>query len=218
MRKWVDFLKTIILVRHGESESNIEKRFTGQLDSPLTMTGNEQARLTAKYLDKYKIDKIYSSPLVRAYNTGDAISKRQNCPIKKCSDLAEINGGAWQGLTFDEISEKYPDTYKLWRTNLSFAHPDGGESVCDIYTRVINKFQEILLNENEKTVCIAAHALPIRMIESFIKSKTIECVNEIGWVPNASVCAYTFDGEFTVIERGVCDYLGEMVTNLPKNI
>ena len=50
-------MNTIILVRHGESESNTDKRFTGQLDSPLTATGKEQARLTAKYLDKYKIDK-----------------------------------------------------------------------------------------------------------------------------------------------------------------
>ena len=142
-------MNTIILVRHGESESNTDKRFTGQLDSPLTATGKEQARLTAKYLDKYKIDKVYSSHLIRARETADAIVKRQNCQFEISHDFCEIYAGKWEGLTFDEISVKYPETYSLWIKDLKNANPDEGESIKELYDRVIEKFKAILLEKDE---------------------------------------------------------------------
>ena len=108
-------MKTIILVRHGESETNIRKVFTGQLNVQLTPAGREQARLMAEYLDKYKIDKLYVSSLQRAVDTAEPIRQRQNCPMEKCDELMEINSGFWQGLTFEQIAEKaefsVPRTY-----------------------------------------------------------------------------------------------------------
>ena len=210
-------MKTIIMVRHGQSESNVLKTFTGQLDAPLTQIGQQQARLMAEYLDKYHVDKIYASSLQRAVDTADAIAKRQNCSMVACDAIKEIYSGCWQGLTFDEIAEKYPQTYQVWRTDIGNATPEGGETCAQIYDRVTTFFQK-LLTESEETVCLVCHAIPIRMMESYIKGSSVAAAQEISWVPNASVTVYEFDGMFHEVERGTCEYLGELLSNLPKNI
>ncbi len=210
-------MKTIIMVRHGQSESNVKKTFTGQLNAPLTDAGREQARRMAGYLDKYQVDKIYASSLDRAAETAQAIALRQNCPMEKRDELMEINSGLWQGLTFDEIAEKYPDTYRVWRENIGLATPDGGETCEQLYDRV-TAFLEKVLEEPEETVCLVCHATPIRMMESFILSGSADEAQKITWVPNASVTVYAYDGQFREVERGTCDFLGELCTNLPKTI
>jgi len=210
-------VKTVIMVRHGQSESNVKKTFTGQLNALLTQTGREQALRMAQYLDKYRIDKIYVSSLERAVETAQPIALRQSCPVEKRDELMEINSGLWQGLTFTEIAEKYPQTYEAWRENVGLATPDGGETCKQLYDRVTVFFKEVL-EAPEETVCLVCHATPIRMMESYIRCGSAAGAQGISWVPNASVTAYAYDGKFTEIERGTCDFLGELCTNLPKNI
>ena len=210
-------MKTVIMVRHGQSESNVKKTFTGQLNALLTQTGREQALRMAQYLDKYRIDKIYVSSLERAVETAQPIALRQNCPVEKRDELMEINSGLWQGLTFTEIAEKYPQTYEAWRENIGLATPDGGETCKQLYDRVTAFFEKVL-EAPEETICLVCHATPIRMLESYIQCGCVAGAQEISWVPNASVTVYTYDGKFTEVERGTCDFLGELCTNLPKNI
>lgn len=210
-------MKTVIMVRHGQSESNVKKTFTGQLNALLTQTGREQALRMAQYLDKYRIDKIYVSSLERAVETAQPIATRQNCPMEKRDELMEINSGLWQGLTFTEIAEKYPQTYKVWRENIGLATPDGGETCKQLYDRVTAFFKKVL-EAPEETVCLVCHATPIRMLESYIQCGCVAGAQEISWVPNASVTVYKYDGTFHEVERGTCDFLGELCTNLPKNI
>lgn len=210
-------MKTIILVRHGESETNVRKAFTGQLDAPLTAAGREQARRMAQYLDKYRVDKIYVSPLQRAVDTAGAIALRQNCPMEKREDIKEIDSGKWQGLTFAEIAEKYPQTYQVWKSDIGNAAPEGGETCRELYDRVTAFFEKVL-QEKEETVCLVAHATPIRMIESYIRANSVDAAQDIPWVPNASVTVYEYDGAFLQVERGTCAFLGELFTDLPKSI
>lgn len=210
-------MKTVILVRHGESVTNVHKMFTGQLDVPLTDTGRRQAQLMAEYLDKYRVDKIYASSLSRAVDTAKYIAQRQECPVEKCDALMEINSGLWQGETFLEIAEKFPQTYKIWRSDIGKATPEGGETCRELYTRVTEILKKIL-REPEETVCLVCHAIPIRMMESFILCGNIDGAQQIPSVPNASVTVYTYDGVFREVERGTCDYLGELCTTLPKTI
>lgn len=210
-------MKTIIMVRHGESETNVRKVFTGQLDAPLTDAGRQQANLMAQYLDKFRVDKIYASSLERAVETAQAIAMRQNCPMKTCDELREINSGLWQGLTFTEIAEKYPQTYVGWKENIGLATPDGGETCKQLYARV-TRFLENVLTESEETICLVCHATPIRMMESYIRCGCVDGAQEIPWVPNASVTVYAYDGQFREVERGTCDFLGSLISNLPKNI
>ena len=210
-------MKTIIMVRHGQSETNVRKVFTGQIDAPLTDLGREQARRMAAYLDQYKVDKIYASSLSRAVETAEAIPQRQNCAIEKQDELMEINSGLWQGLTFEEIAEKYPQTYAAWRSDIGNAAPDGGETCKGFYDRVTAFFMRVL-EEPEETVCLVCHATPIRMIESYIEADSVKVAQEIGWVPNASVTVYEYDGAFHVVERGTSHYMADLLSTLPTTI
>ena len=207
-------MKTIILIRHGQSETNVAKVFTGQLNANLTETGRAQARLMAQYVDKYDIEKLYVSSLQRAVDTAQAIIERKNCPMELRDDLQEINSGMWQGLTFEQIAEKFPDTHMAWKTDFDHATPDGGETVRELYDRVTTFFKKVLQSK-EKTICLVCHATPIRIMESYILGKPAQ---EIPWVPNASVTVYTYDGNFQCVERGSCDFLGNLSSNLPKSI
>ena len=210
-------MKTIIMVRHGQSVTNLDKVFTGQLDAPLTDIGRQQARLMAQYLDFYQVNRIFASPLQRAVDTADAIAVRQNCTVEKCSAIMEINSGHWQGLTFDEIAKRYPVTYQAWKTDIGSAEPDSGETCVQLYDRVTAFFKE-MLQMDEKTICLVCHATPIRMMESYMLAGSVAGAQEIPWVPNASVTVYEYDGTFRAVERGTCDFLGDIRSNLPKNI
>ncbi len=208
-------MRTFIMVRHGQSETNVKKAFTGQIDAPLTDMGREQAQRMAAYVNQYKVDKIYASSLDRAVETASYIARTQNCPIERCDALREINAGVWQGLTFEEVSRRYPHTHRDWKENFDTAAPDGGETCEQVYRRVTQWFEEILLHTSEETVCMVSHAIPIRMMEKYILNIPAQ---EIPWAPNASVTVYTYDGTFHPVVRGYSDHLGDMQTNLPKNI
>lgn len=210
-------MKTIIMVRHGQSETNVRKVFAGQLNVPLTEVGREQARRMAEYLDKYNVDKIFVSPLQRAMDTAGAIALRQNCPVEQRDALMEINSGKWQGMTFTEIAEVYPESYHVWKEDTANAAPEGGETCKQLYDRVTGFLQRVL-HAPEETICLVCHATPIRMMESYIRCGSASGAREITWIPNASVTVYTYDGKFCEIERGTCEYLGDLQSNLPKSI
>lgn len=211
-------VKTILLVRHGESETNLSKRFTGQLDAPLTALGRRQAEAMAEYLDRYTIDRIYVSSLQRAVDTAQTIVQRQNCPLVRCDAFREINAGSWQGKTFSEIAQLYPGSYQVWRENIALAWPEDGESCRQLYDRVIRLFTQLAETDGEETICIVAHATPIRMIESYIAAGSADLAQSLSWVPNASTTVYRYDGAYHKVLWGESAYLGDMATNLPKSI
>ena len=196
----------------------MEKVFTGQLNAALTPIGIEQAERMARYVAKYPVEKVYVSSLQRAVDTAKPICRILGCPMEAADTLRELYAGVWQGLSFEEIAERYPDSYAVWRQDIGAAHPDGGESCKELYERVIKTFRYILENSREKVICIVSHAIPIRMIESYITYGNVDGAAKMPWVPNASVTVYDYDGQFHLQEQGVSDFLEEMQTNLPKTI
>ncbi len=211
-------MKTIILVRHGESETNLTKKFTGQLDIELTDRGRKQAELMAQYIDRFNVDVIYASDLKRASDTAEAIRVRQGCELVKTKAFREINAGEWHGKTFEDISKKYSETYGTWKENIAKAFLNGGESCVELYDRVVCEFKKVVEESELETICIVSHATPIRMMESYMSGKGIDMAQELSWVPNASVSIYSYDGEYKTVNRGCCEFLGDMLTNLPRSI
>lgn len=211
-------MKTLLLVRHGQSETNLQKVFTGQLDTALTPMGIEQAERMARYVANYPVEKIYASSLQRAVDTAAPICRLLDCPMETSDDLREIYAGKWEGLTFEEIAERYPASYAVWRQDFGNANPDGGESCRGLYDRVVKAFRHIVENTPEEVVCIVSHAIPIRMIQCYIACGNVEDAAKMPWVPNASVTVYDYDGVFHLQKQGVSEFLGQMQTNLPKTI
>jgi glucosyl-3-phosphoglycerate phosphatase len=118
----------MVLWRHGETTYNAEHRFQGQLDVPLNALGRAQAQRAAKHLAGLRPAAIWSSDLVRASATADYLAALTHLPVRHDKDLRERSGGAWEGLTTEEIRERYPENLAAW-------DPPGGEPVAVVAER-----------------------------------------------------------------------------------
>ena len=215
------FLATILIfVRHGESEGNKSSRFNGSLDFSLTEKGRAQAQKTAEFLDKYKIDKVYASNLLRAKETAQIIAKRQNLNLVEDAALREINGGDFEGQLFDDLHVKFPVEFNTWLTDLGNCQCPNGESIRALFERFNTKVKEIANIERGKTVLIGTHAMPIRVMSTLWNKKDITAVRDLDYVKNASVTVvdYTDVENPKVLEYDIAEHLGELMTELPKNV
>ena len=146
-------MTTLIFVRHGQSMANLQIRFAGHSDFDLSDLGKKQAALAAEFIkENYKIDKIYSSDLLRAYNTARPIAEKLGMDIIATRRFREISAGLWEGLTFDEIAERYPLEYGVWKNNFSMAKCPEGESAEDVYKRISKVVDDISTENADKTV------------------------------------------------------------------
>lgn len=193
-------LTTLILIRHGESESNIIHIFNGQGNVQLTKKGHEQAKKTAEYVTaKFKIDKIYSSDLDRAYNTAKYISDITGLPITKKKGLREIFAGDWEGKDYKYIEEHYPEDYKAWREDIGNTKCFGGESILELAERFSKAVLEIAEENDGKTVVIAAHSAPLRAMRCVFAEEPLSKMQEYNWLNNASVSVVEFkDGKYEI--------------------
>lgn len=212
---------TLILVRHGESLANNEKFFAGQLDVELSELGRRQAEMTAEYVaSAYKIDKIYSSTLRRAYDTAKAISERTNLEIIPRGELREIYSGEWQGLHFDELQEKFAESYGVWINDIGRAEPPSGESVAELYGRAWRAIESIAAeNGDGSTIVVSTHATPIRAILCRLHGYAVEDMKNIPWGSNASLAVLELDGATWSIKlAGYDEHLKDLKTRFPANV
>lgn len=210
---------TLIVIRHGFSEANKEKRFAGHSDFPLSDIGVLQAEKCADTLKQEKIDTIYASDLKRAYFTAVPLSEALNIPIVRHKGLREIFAGRWEGDTFDQLEIKCAESYNTWKTDIGNAHPDGGERVSDLYLRAVSAFREIAEQNKGKTVCIATHATPIRALCTAALGLGAENMKDVPWTANASISLFEYeDGRFTAVYTSKTDHLGDLTTRFPSNV
>ena len=204
----------LILVRHGQSQSNVVRRFNGQTDSPLTELGKEQAELTAKFIkDNFKIDKVYASDLQRAYYTGQKIAEYSNVPIDKSVGMREIFVGEWEDKGNDFLLKR--DDFKLWITDIVNTEPENGETVRDFSKRILDTINKIVNENPDKTIVVATHATPIRVFETFVRTGDIEKMQSRSWVSNASCSVFNYEnGKWSIEQMDICDHLEGKVTRL----
>ncbi len=117
-----------MLWRHGQTTFNAERRFQGQLDVPLNEVGREQAARAARYIAALRPSAIFSSDLSRASETAAALARLTGLSVKLDPDLRERAGGAWQGLSDEQLREEYGQTYAHWTSAPASWAPPGGES------------------------------------------------------------------------------------------
>ena len=178
-----------IIVRHGLSNANKEQRFSGQYDFPLDEIGVQQADAVSKYIyETFKVDRIYSSDLSRAYNTVKPLSELLGMEIIKRSDLREINVGVWQNVLFKEVQEKYPETFKKYISNPGVWTFEGGECYADVQKRALHALEEIAAENEGKTVVIGTHGGLIRALRAAWEGIPL---SEFKKVPNISNCSVT---------------------------
>lgn len=154
----------LILIRHGETDWNIEGKYLGHTDIDLNRKGRKQIRALCKVMEKERIHKVYSSDLKRAVNSSKIIFK--DFAIEKVPELREINFGVFEGLTYEEIVERHATVYKEWVDDPFKASVPRGEQLKDFKKRVLEIFKKILKDNKNKIVAIVTHSGPIRIIVS----------------------------------------------------
>ena len=154
----------LLLVRHGETRGNSTERFWGRTDVELNDVGLRQAERLRDRLASEDISIVYSSDLCRALQTAKVIASRHELSVIACHELQEIDFGSAEGLTYEEISWKYPDLVKSWFSqNLSSRFPDG-ESIADVNNRVIWFLHRLEEHAREETIVVAAHSGVLRLL------------------------------------------------------
>ena len=204
----------VIIVRHGQSLGNLNRRFLGHTDLDLSDLGYKQANATAEYLKNEKIDIIYSSDLIRAVNTAIPHAKIRNFSVILDKNLREAYAGAWEGLIVDEIIDKwgFPVFKDRWKDNFGcFRFPEG-ESIYEAGKRFYDGIKLICSQNKGKTILIASHAAVIRSFWAIISGISPEYVaDKVQFPTNASysICYYK-NGIFTPCEYSNDGHLHEV--------
>ncbi|WP_028584774.1 alpha-ribazole phosphatase [Desulfogranum mediterraneum] len=129
-------MTTIYLIRHGEIATGSPRRFIGRQDLGLTARGREQIATLASSLRSAAIDRIISSPLLRCRQSAAILASTLGCPQEVEQDFAEIDLGAWEGLTVREVEQRFPGAYEARGRDLVGYRPPAGESFADLRQRV----------------------------------------------------------------------------------
>jgi broad specificity phosphatase PhoE len=149
---------TLVLVRHGETDWNRERRFQGRADQPLNEAGRDQARALAKLLHDEPVSALYTSPLRRASETAEILAETFGLQAKPLDALLEIDVGAWEGLTIDEVRAMHPEQAdEDWRSGW-----DDGETYEELSKRVVPALMELGLKHEGNQVLAVTHAGPLR--------------------------------------------------------
>lgn len=210
---------TFYLIRHGQSLGNIQHRFLGHTDWDLTELGYRQAECTAAVFEDIPVDVIVASDLKRAWNTAVPVAKLKNLPIRPEPGFREIFAGDWEGRIFEEIQEIYPEAYTCWREDIGHAKTPEGETVLQLYDRVSDTLRRTAETYADKTIVVATHATPIRLLVTALSGRPVEEAAKTPWVSNASVTKLILeDGTYRIEYADRHDHLGVLSTTLPANV
>jgi len=155
---------TTLLLRHGQTALSVERRFAGRGDIPLTDLGRDQAaRAAAALAERGGVGAVVSSPLGRALETAELVARRTGAPLAVDADFAETDFGSWEGLTFGEVMERWPEEMTAWLADAKAA-PPGGESFAAVAARVDAALDRLLGAHQGQKVVIVSHVTPIKTI------------------------------------------------------
>lgn len=157
----------LILIRHGQTDENKEKRYLGHFDSPLNNTGKQQIESLVERLKLLKVKgACYSSDLLRAVETSEIICNAYSLELMVNPDLRELHFGDWDCHTYDELNEKYTYSLNQWISNPFLYAPPNGETLTQLGSRVDRWVEEIIFSKDGEDCLIVSHGGPIRWILS----------------------------------------------------
>lgn len=202
---------TLVLVRHGQSQWNLENRFTGWIDVPLSEAGEEEARKAGELLKGYRFDRAFTSALVRAQETLRIILDvigTPDVPIERDQALNERHYGDLQGLNKAETAAKFgEEQVHLWRRSFD-VNPPNGESLKDTRDRVLPYYREKIepLLKDGKRVLVVAHGNSLRALVMVLDAISETAVAELN-IPTGAPMRYLIDAEGNIIDRGYIETL-----------
>lgn len=198
-------MSQLVLLRHGESQWNLENRFTGWVDVPLSTKGIEEARQAGEKLKSLKFNRAFTSVLKRAINTLDIVLEiigQKEIPVEYNEALNERHYGDLQGLNKAETAKKYGDQQvKLWRRSFDI-RPPNGESLKDTAARVLPYWEKNILPciQKGETILVSAHGNSLRSLVMHLDRLSTEEVLELN-IPTGVPLLYEFDASATPVSH-----------------
>jgi len=195
---------TLVLVRHGVTDHTTRKLFSGGLTSsnpPLNEEGRAQIRTTGEWLSPLRdqFDAVIASPVRRTHESAELLAEILGHQVELEEGLAEMEFGAWDGLTFADVQEQFPDELSDWLGNLEHA-PGGGESFRTVAERVLAGRDRILESYAGRTVLVVSHVTPIKTLVADALGAPLEALFRMELSPASVTVISYFEGRDPVEE------------------
>jgi probable phosphoglycerate mutase len=195
---------TTVMARHGATALSLEKRFSGRggYDAPLAPLGQAQAEaLAAEIALRGGIDRVVASPLLRTRQTAQAVVDAIGVPVEVIDGFAECGFGEWDGHTFAEVRERWPNELEEWLASTDVA-PPGGESFAACRDRVVAARNEVIARYPGERVLVVAHVTPIKVLvseavgaplTSLYRMELPPCsITNLAWFPDGNASMFSF--------------------------
>lgn len=157
----------LYLVRHGQTDANVEHRYVGWSDDRVNEAGRAQAAALAAELAEEGIEHVFTSPVRRAVETAEILAEAWDASVRSVHDLHEIEIGPWKGLLEREVEERFPEAYALWRTDPTRLELDGRESLENVRDRAVRAVDQIArsqLSATEAPGLVVTHLAVLRVL------------------------------------------------------
>ena len=195
----------LYIVRHGETEWNVIKRFQGQLNTPLTEKGMEKLRKTGKKLENVLFDEVYTSELGRTVASAEIILNEKNgyknnkLELQKLAELNEVYFGVWQGLTYEEVFLKYPEEGNNYFYNVKNYKAENveAEKLEDALERFLKGINKILDSHESGNILVVTHGTVFEMFMNYVANDGIFDIDERTLMGNGDYKVFSYkDGKF----------------------
>src|ERR1700674_421178 len=154
----------LLILRHGETAWNRERRYQGWTDTPLSPEGLVQAEAAARELKEHTFAAVYSSPLRRALDTAAVIAAPHGLEVETDPAFRDLGFGQWEGLTLDEARARDAVLHADWAKMPHLVSPPNGESLATARERVLAGLERLRAGHADETVCLVAHGIPVRIL------------------------------------------------------
>jgi broad specificity phosphatase PhoE len=181
-------MMNLYMVRHGQTAASRENRFSGSSDPPLTATGEAMAEAFAQAYASLTWDAIYCSPMLRARQSADPLSRLAAVPVLIEDGLKEVDYGEWEGLRQDEVRERWPKAFEYWADDVASRGTPGGETAFQVAGRAMRVVEAIRTRHPHGNVLLVSHKATLRVITCALLGLDVRLFRERIAQP---VCAMT---------------------------
>ncbi|MEK8127673.1 histidine phosphatase family protein [Paenibacillus filicis] len=179
---------TLYLVRHGQTEWNVEHRMQGHQDSPLTELGIRQANWLGDALQNERIDTVFSSTSRRAVRTAELIRGARELPVQESDEFREINLGIWEGRTQAEVKELFPVQFDQFWSDPEAFQVEGSETFRQVRERAAAKLDEILQAHPGRSILLVTHTVVVKLLMAYFENRPMNELWNLPYIHPACLC------------------------------
>ena len=202
-------MNQVILARHGETEWNVSEVFRGRRDIGLNEMGIKQAELLGHYLKDLRIEAVYSSPLKRALDTARSVAKHHGLDVSVAHGLVDFHYGAWEGLSHQEVKDRYRELYEQWLKEPHMIRMPDGESLDEVRERAMSVVDG-MISRHDGAVVLVSH----RVVNKVLICSMLGLDNSHFWNIKQDVGGITIfeyrDTCFTLTKHNDTSYLKQI--------